>query len=136
MPRVLGPVGNVTYKSRRRFNWYSSGVFAVMIALDILSILACTLNTFFALAKKKRAGSDSTTLLVFGCSLGSFTVILSACWVAFVYRQGGCRALCASCVGDEQVKTLTITKPKPKPKPKPAEGVSVELHQAYPVPDP
>ena len=135
-PVCLVPYGNVTYKSRRRFNWYSSGVFAVMIALAILSILACTLNTFFALAKKKRAGSDSTTLLVFGCSLGSFTVILSACWVAFVYRQGGCRALCASCVGDEQVKTLTITKPKPKPKPKPAEGVSVELHQAYPVPDP
>ena len=131
-PVCLVEYGNVTFKTGRRVQLYSNGGLAVMVGLAILAILACTINTFFALAQRNEAGKTSTTLLIAGCALGSFTVLLSAGWVAFVYRQGGCRALCASCVGNVRV-TLTISNPKPKPKP--VEGVSVELHQAYPVPE-
>merc|ERR1712166_1712397 len=116
----MGPVclveyGNVSFTHGRRLKWWSNGGLAAMVGLAILAILACTINTFFALAKRNRDGKTSTTLLVSGCALGSFTVLLSACWMAFVYRRGGCRTLCASCVGNVRV-TLTITSPKVKPK--------------------
>ena len=132
-PVCLVEYGNVTFTYGRRLKWYSNGALAVMVGLAILAILACTINAFHALAIRNEAGKTSTTLLVAGCALGSFTVLLSACWAAFVYRQGGCRALCASSVGNVRVTGLTITSPKSKPKP--VEGVSVELHQAYPVPE-
>ena len=129
-PVCLVEYGNVAETHSRRFKLYSTGVLSLMVVLAILTICACTINTFFAFSRRNSEGKASTTLLVSGCALASFTVMLTACWVVYVFRQGGLRALCASCVGNVRV-TLTITSPKPKP----IDGVSVELHQAYPVPE-
>ena len=129
-PVCLVEYGNVTVTHGRRLKWDSNGVFAVIVGFAILGLFACTISTFLAHAQTNRDGEASTTLLVSGCALGSFSVFLSACWVDFVYNKGGCRALYASCVGNVRV-TLTIKSPKLKPNP--IEGVSVELHQAYPV---